>query len=393
MSDNLVCFQDRTEALIEHVPSDMDMDLDDRISQLSSVLEHLPMGILIHSQKNVIYANSAACRLLGVDRGLLRGRHFLEFVENSTQYTNCRDAFNRVLSDGKELVLPEIVVSSHDDRQNITALSVHRLPWDGTPLAQISLQDITAQKTNEQALSLAKQNAERANRVKSEFLAHMSHELRTPLNAIIGFSQIWMDEVFGPVRNTKYLEYAKDINHASTHLLEIIVDILDLAKIEAGGIRLNLEDFSLDDAITSCVSMLQRSLETGGVSVNFSITPKTLSLRADRRLIKQVLINIVGNALKFTPTGGQVDINVKQAGPASIAIEISDTGIGIPNEALVTVLEPFGQVHQGSYVSHEGTGLGLPLAKQMVELHGGDLKIESTHGAGTVVTIYLPHGN
>ena len=250
--------------------------------------------------------------------------------------------------------------------------------------------NMTKQRDAERRLVLAKEEAEKANHAKSEFLAHMSHELRTPLNSIIGFSNIWANETFGPINNARYLEYAKDINNASTHLLAIISDILDLSKIEAGEIDLEPEEIDAQVEVQACLAMLETMASAKQIKLN-SITSRGLPrVYADRRALKQILINILSNAIKFTPPGGEVRVYFEPMPKGHITIVVTDTGIGISDRDLAKVLEPFGQSRASALVSHEGTGLGLPLAKSLTELHGGSLNIQSEEGQGTTVKIQLP---
>jgi len=250
--------------------------------------------------------------------------------------------------------------------------------------------NVTAQREAERALVAAKEDAEKANHAKSEFLAHMSHELRTPLNSIIGFSDIWARQTYGPVGNEKYLEYARDINRASTHLLSIISDILDLSKIEAGEADLTLAPILYAPVVDECLKMLGTLAEAGQVRLSAAppIGPEIIS--ADKRALKQILINILSNALKFTPKGGQVSVTYDTDIAGMISINITDTGIGIGARDIEKVLEPFGQVRVSTQISHQGTGLGLPLAKRLTELQAGSLSIASTERKGTVVTLRLP---
>jgi len=243
---------------------------------------------------------------------------------------------------------------------------------------------------SEAALLESSNRAEAANRAKSAFLANMSHELRTPLNSIIGFSQIWMQQMFGPVDNTKYLEYAGDINYAGRHLLDIISDILDISKLEAGKLTPEFSRVSLDMAIESCMNMLRQRADSSGIELFYDRAISQDFVHADDRMLKQVIINIVGNALKFTPTGGRVSISVARPDSGSRIIEVSDTGIGIPPESIPLVLVPFGQVRDGAHISHEGTGLGLPLSNRLMELQGGRLDITSEPGCGTTVALTFP---
>ena len=230
----------------------------------------------------------------------------------------------------------------------------------------------------------------RANKSKSDFLATMSHELRTPLNAIIGFSDIIQRELFGPVQNSKYTEYAKDIHESGEHLLAIINDILDLAKAESGKLKLNEQEFDLIDALEACVRMCRGRAESERVELSFLGGESEIRVLADERLLLQILANLATNAIKFTPRGGAVRLHASASRENGIAIKIADTGIGIAPENIDRVLRPFEQVETSYSRRHSGSGLGLPYAKRLAELHGGSLKLESELGKGTTVTVTLP---
>jgi two-component system, cell cycle sensor histidine kinase PleC len=239
-------------------------------------------------------------------------------------------------------------------------------------------------------ISRALTEAVRANKSKSEFLATMSHELRTPLNAIIGFSDIIHRQLFGPVGNDRYADYAKDINDSGSHLLSIINDILDLAKAESGKLELNDHEFDLSQTIEACVRMCRGRAETNKVELIYFGGQSEVIVRADERLVLQVLANIVSNAIKFTPEGGTVRIQLSASPQKGIVIRVADTGIGIAPDNLERVLRPFEQVETSYSRKHGGSGLGLPYAKKLTELHEGELNLESELGKGTAVTIMLP---
>jgi len=239
-------------------------------------------------------------------------------------------------------------------------------------------------------VSAALTDAVRANKSKSEFLATMSHELRTPLNAIIGFSDIIKRQLFGSLGNEKYADYAKDIHESGEHLLAIINDILDLAKAESGKLVLNEHEFDVSNTLESCVRMCRGRAEASRIELIFFGGQSQIMALADERLLLQVVANIVTNAIKFTPEGGTVRMYVTANPQIGIAIKITDTGIGIAPENLERVLRPFEQVETSYARKHGGSGLGLPYAKRLTELHGGELKLESELGKGTNVTITLP---
>ena len=230
--------------------------------------------------------------------------------------------------------------------------------------------------------------AEEANQAKSAFLANMSHELRTPLNAIIGFSEIMESGMFGPLGDAKYMEYCRDIGESGKYLLDVINDILDMSKIEAGRTRLELEEFELAGFLGDAMRLVTARAEAKRLTLNAEIEP-AIRLKADRRAIKQIVINLLSNAVKFTPDGGRVSVRGRRSG-ASVMIAIEDTGIGIPKEALNNLGKPFEQVESQLTKTHQGSGLGLAIAKSLTELHGGAMRIRSTLGTGTIVLVRLP---
>jgi two-component system, cell cycle sensor histidine kinase PleC len=233
-----------------------------------------------------------------------------------------------------------------------------------------------------------KTRALEASQAKSEFLANMSHELRTPLNAIIGFSEIMESGMFGPLGAEKYLEYCRDIHESGQYLLDVINDILDMSKIEAGRIRLELEDTDLNRILADAMRIVTARAQEKKLALNTEITPD-IRLRVDRRAVKQILLNLLSNAVKFTPEGGRITVRGHIADEA-VMIAIEDTGIGIPADALKNLGRPFEQVESQFTKSHQGSGLGLAIAKSLVELHGGAMRIRSTLGVGTIVGVRLP---
>jgi len=231
--------------------------------------------------------------------------------------------------------------------------------------------------------------AEAANRAKSEFLATMSHELRTPLNAVIGFSQVMMNETLGPIGSVKYQEYAKDIHYSGTHLLEIINDILDLSKAEAGKLEPDESEMDLREVIAGICRLIRPRAEQAGLSIVARVSESLPCLWADERQMKQILLNLVGNAVKFTRTGGQVEVVASFHPEAGFTVVVQDNGIGIAPEDLERVLEPFVQVENSLTRKHEGSGLGLAVAAKLAQLHGGKLSIASDLGKGTRVSLTL----
>ncbi len=253
-----------------------------------------------------------------------------------------------------------------------------------------TIRDVTERKNMMRNLKRAKEEADGANKAKSNFLANMSHELRTPLNAIIGFSELMKNQTFGPIQNPKYEEYMGDIYFSARHLLDIINDVLDMAKIEAGRFDLSEEDVDIAGVLDSVNRIMNDRARAAQVTLDFSVDARVPHMMGDQRLLRQILINLVSNAVKFSPPGATVRIRSKLMSTGDLSIEVADHGYGIPSDKLEYVLEPFGQINDPKQYKGQGTGLGLPLARAMVELHGGNLRLESTVGHGTRVHLVFP---
>jgi len=261
-----------------------------------------------------------------------------------------------------------------------------RMP-DGGMLA--TYLDITERKRVEADLRRAKEEAELASRTKTEFLANMSHELRTPLNAIIGFAEIMYGEVFGALGDARYGEYAADIRDSGQHLLNLINDLLDVSKIEFGKVELTEETVDLATIIDSCMRLMRDRADQAGLDLTAHTSSDLPYLHADARRLKQILLNLMSNAVKFTPAGGRVTVRAT-VDEDGIKIAVSDTGIGIAPHDLEKALRPFGQIDSRMTRKYQGSGLGLPLTKSMIELHGGSLRLESAVGRGSTATLSLP---
>ncbi len=253
------------------------------------------------------------------------------------------------------------------------------------------IQDITERTLSERALRQAKEAAEQAYQSKSRFLANMSHELRTPLNAIIGFSEMMQHQLLGPLGNDRYNDYIAGIRESGEHLLDLITDILDMSKIEAGKYQLYVEDINLSKIIRLAIHMMEGRANDAQLTIDTNIDEDTaLTLQADRRALMQVLLNLLSNAIKFTPEGGQISISALQ-NDMGTTLTVKDTGIGIPKLKLERVTRPFEQVANAHTRGHEGSGLGLSITKNLCELHGGNLSLESTVNEGTTVNVFIPY--
>ncbi len=251
--------------------------------------------------------------------------------------------------------------------------------------------DITELRRREVGLRVAKEMAEMASRTKTEFLANMSHELRTPLNAIIGFAEVMHMELLGPVGNQQYRGYVGDIHDSARHLLGLINDILDVAKIEAGRVELSEAATPVKTIFDAVARLIRERSVRAEVRLEMTVQPDLPPLVADERKLKQILINLLSNAVKFTPAGGAIRMGAaRDPGTGELVMTVADTGIGIAPADIQRAMEPFGQIDNPINRKYRGTGLGLPLTKGLVELHGGSFQLESTPGVGTTVTIRLP---
>lgn len=252
--------------------------------------------------------------------------------------------------------------------------------------------DVTDRVVKQISLQKAMEDAELASRAKTEFLANMSHELRTPLNSIIGFSDVMVQQTFGPLGVEKYTEYVGNINNAGKHLLAVINDVLDVAKIEVGEFPLFEEEISIAELVADCIGMMAARADRAEVSLLDHVPAGFPLLRGDPLRLRQIILNLLSNAVKFTPPGGTVRLSINRREDGAPVFEVADTGIGIAPADIPRVLEPFGQVEGSMTRGHEGTGLGLSVSRALAELHGGRLEIESKVGKGTIVRIRLSAG-
>jgi urea transport system substrate-binding protein len=347
------------------------------------LLDALPTPLLVLDRAGTVrYRSASTQRYFGAEIG-------------DAELAAIRDVARR-LAQEPDSHLAEISVRDPSGRQRHMRVAARRMVFAGEEAQLLSLADVTRSREVEEQLRLANEElreatavAQAADHAKSEFLAMMSHELRTPLNAIIGFSEVIHTELFGPVGRADYKGYAGDIMRSGQHLLSIINDVLDFAKADAGKMILAEEEVPVAKLLQSATRLLRHQADSSGVRLVLDLDEAPYIVRADGRRLRQVLINLIGNAVKFTPSGGRVDVIARLVDRQTV-LEIRDTGIGIREQDLPHVIEPFRQAGRSQSRRHGGTGLGLPICDRLVRLHGGVLTLRSTLGHGTTATITLP---
>ena len=369
-------------------------DLAQRNHQLVAAVNATSNGIVIADSRSkgnpIIFTNPAFTQMTGYTEEEALGRNWRLLVGPDTN-RNALLTLRKCIARG-EAVSMDIRTYRKDNTAFWNELHIAPVPDAAgeTQYLVAIFNDVSARKSLEQSLLREKEAAEVANRAKSEFLANMSHELRTPLNAVIGFSEIITTEAFGPDATVRYREYAADIMASGQHLLAVINDILDMSKIEAG--QMAMQDVPVDVArvIDASTRIVQSRASDGQLTLAVDPCSEQLRLMADERMLKQMLLNLLSNAVKFTREHGRILIRTRLEADGALTIDVIDTGIGIPATHLNLVLEPFRQVDNGLARRYEGTGLGLPLVKSMVELHGGSLELRSELGAGTTARLRFP---
>jgi PAS domain S-box-containing protein len=350
----------------------------------------LPDAVYVHKGGYIVLSNEAALNLFGAEIPEdLMGKEALDLTHPEFHEAVVKRR-SLVVSEGTRTVFMRQKRLRLDGSWFWAEVAAAAIDWEGERGGIVVMRDVTEQIKAEEVLIRSKEEAEIANRTKTEFLANISHELRTPLNAIIGFSDLMQREMFGPLGNEQYNGYVRDIHQSGSHLHDVINDILDLSKIEAGKLELSEAEVELGLCVERCLRVVAPRADDGGLKIESEIDDSLPQILADERKIKQIVINLLSNAVKFTESGGSISISVQHDQAQSIVLIVRDTGIGIAEEDLAQALMPFGQVDSTLSRRHEGTGLGLPLTKSLVELHGGTLSVDSTVGVGTSVIVRLP---
>ena len=376
----------------EAAPADTDRAaLQVEVDELRSILETATDGVVLIGEDGIIRSmNRSAAALFDYDDGDTRGRPFAMLFAHESQravqdyLTSLTGAgVASVLNDGREVIGREASGGFLPLFMTIGHLS-------GSNGYCVVMRDITQWKRAEEELRAAKREAENASSLKSEFLARVSHEIRTPLNAIIGFSELMAEERFGPIGSPRYAEYAHDIGRSGKHVLDIVNDLLDISKIEAGGQDLDFEAVSLNRALLDAVSILQPQANSQRVIIRTSLSSSVPDVVADLRSVKQIAINLLSNAVRFTPAGGQVVVSTSYESNGNVSLRIRDTGLGMTRDQLEEAMKPFKQVTGLARERGDGTGLGLPLAKAMAEANRAQFAMNSQPGRGTLVEIVFP---
>ena len=361
------------------------------VEELRSILETATDGVVILGEHGDIRSmNRSASALFDYDESEIRGQPFAKLFAHESQravmdYLNglSEHGVASVLNDGREVIGREASGGFLP-----LFMTIGRLTGSNGYCAV--MRDITQWKRTEEELRAAKFAAEQANSHKSEFLARVSHEIRTPLNAIIGFSDMMAEQRFGPIGSPRYLEYARDIGRSGKHVLDIVNDLLDISKIEAGEMDVSFAAVALNDTIAEAVSLLQPQANSQRVIIRTSLSSSVPEIVADHRSIKQIALNLLSNAIRFTPAGGQIVVSTAYEANGSVALRIRDTGVGMSQSELEQAMKPFRQVNGSSRPRGDGTGLGLPLTKAMVEANRAEFDIRSAPNEGTLIEISFP---
>jgi PAS domain S-box-containing protein len=359
-----------------------------RVEDMEAILDTATDGVLVLDQKSlVIGANKSAEALFGNERSQMIGMAFVDLLapeshRSALDYLDglSRNALSSVLNDGREVI-------GRVAGGGLVPLFMTVGRVSPTKFCAV-LRDITQWKRAEEELTSAKKAAENASSQKSDFLAKMSHEIRTPLNAIIGFSEVMMEERFGPVGNERYKEYLRDIHVSGTHIMSLVNDLLDLSKIEAGKLELTFEAVGLNDVVRECAALMQPQANRERIIIRTSLSSSLPPVVADSRSLRQIVLNLLSNAVKFNTAGGQVIISTLYEDTGEVVLRVRDTGQGMSEGDIVKAMEPFRQLSTSR--TGGGTGLGLPLTKALVEANRAAFQIDSTPGQGTMIQITFP---
>jgi PAS domain S-box-containing protein len=361
------------------------------VAELTQMLDAAADGVVVvDARGQILSASQGAGKLFGSAAPELVGRDFFDLLtpEHTPLARDClarlaRGEIARV--DGREV----IAMPRDDSAGRPLTMTMVRLDGEAQKFCAV-FRDITEWKKTEAVLTEAKRRAEHDSLAKSEFLARISHEIRTPLNAIIGFSELMTEERFGPVGNERYQAYLKDIHTSGSHVISLINDLLDLAKIEAGKLDLTFEGVALNEITQQCVAIMQPQANRERIIIRTSLSPKLPQVLADARSVRQIVLNLLSNSIKYTGAGGQVIVSTAIADDGGVVLHVRDSGAGMSEAEIAIALEPFRQLATSPHSAAGGTGLGLPVSKALAEANHAMLTISSAPNAGTLVDVTFP---
>lgn len=366
-------------------------EMERRVAEMRTIIDTATDGVVLIAKDGMIRNISRPAEaLFGFDSETVEGKPFASLFAIESQRA-ARDYLNGLAENGVASVLNdgrEVIGREAEGRFIPLFMTIGRLPGDNGYCAVV--RDITQWKRAEEELTQARTQAERASSQKTEFLARVSHEIRTPLNAIIGFSELMMDEKFGPIGSDRYRDYLRDINRSGNHVLDLVNDLLDISKIEAGEQEMNYEAVSLNDTLGETVAVMQPQANRDRVIIRSSFASRLPEVVADLRSVRQIALNLLSNAIRYTQAGGQVIVSTAYETSGDVVMRVRDTGIGMSLSEIDQALKPFKQINALKRGRHDGTGLGLPLTKAMVEANRARFSISSTPGEGTMVEITFP---
>ncbi|MEH6754787.1 MAG: PAS domain-containing protein [Alphaproteobacteria bacterium] len=361
-------------------------------SHLGVVIDNIPDWIYATNEDHQItLANLALARAFHTTPDEMVGKSLDQFIDQPARVEADRAANVEVLRSGKEARMPEVSTSDvFGERQWLQTIKLPFVSSTGEIEVLSVTTEVTAHRRAEEVLRDAKEQAEAANRNKTEFLANLSHELRTPLNHIMGFAQVMADGSYGPHGDPRYQDYANNIHESGKHLLAILNDILDVSRLETGVWQLVEREVDINRLIQSIVRIVSERAEREGRELSVKLEDRLPNMMADERMVRQMLLNLLSNASKFTHEGGRIEVESRRREDGGVELIVSDNGVGMDEKDFATVLTPFGQVENALSRNYTGTGLGLSLVKSMIELHGGIVEIESALGEGASVKLLFP---
>ena len=366
-------------------------ELQARVDEMRAIIDTATDGVVLIAADGTIRSISRPAEaLFGFDNDAVAGKPFASLFAIESQRA-AQDYLNGLTDHGVASVLNdgrEVIGREAQGRFIPLFMTIGRLPDDSGYCAVV--RDITPWKRAEEELRQARAQAERTSSQKTDFLARISHEIRTPLNAIIGFSELMIDEKFGPVGNDRYRDYLRDVNRSGNHVLDLVNDLLDISKIEAGEQDMAYEAVSLNDTLAETVAMMQPQANRERVIIRSSFASRLPEVVADLRSVRQIALNLLANAVRYTQAGGQVIVSTAYEPSGDIVMRVRDTGIGMSQAEIEQALKPFKQINALKRARGDGTGLGLPLTKAMVEANRAKFSILSTPGEGTLVEVTFP---